>query len=205
MEVPADSTIDDFERWDVPHLKNYLAKRGISQKGKKAELVALAYSCHVMKKTLSDRYTTDIQQAYNDYDDILTLPSGNKIPDPFKIKSGWISEEDDGMKKWPQICITDIVDHFREQHVDTDKLLSEYKSRKAYDYFKTDWLKEIFYNSLEEFATTNNELNQFCYLKAKCTPSQRINDPYHDVWVMAEKGPEKSGRVIRAYCNCTAG
>ena len=201
MEAPADSTIDDFERWDVPHLKNYLAKRGISQKGKKAELVALAYSCHVMNKSVTDTYTSDIQQAFNDYQEILHLANGIIIPDPFKIKNGWIGERE-GMKMWPHICILDIVDHFREQHINTEKLLSEYKSGKAYDYFKTDWLKEIFFNSMEDLESSNTGINKFCLLKAKCTPSQRINDPYHDVWCCAEKD---TGKVACAYCNCAAG
>ena len=50
MEVPKDSELEDFERWDVASLKTFLAKRGVSQKGKKKELVALAYSCNVMNK-----------------------------------------------------------------------------------------------------------------------------------------------------------
>ena len=104
MEAAADSTIDDFERWDVPHLKNYLAKCGISQKGKKAELVALAYSCHVMNKSVTDTYTSDIQQAFNDYQEILHLANGIIIPDPFKIKNGWIGERE-GMKMWPHIYV----------------------------------------------------------------------------------------------------
>ena len=202
MEVPADSTIEDFERWDVPHLKTYLAKRGISQNGKKAELVALAYSCHVMNKSVTDTYTTDIQRAFKDYQEILHLSIGVTIPDPFKIRSGWIGEGVEGMKLWPPICIADIVDHFREQHINTDKLLSEYKAGKAYDYFKTDWLKEIFYNSFEQSASNNPGLDKFCILKAKCTPSQRINDPYHDAWLVAEK---ETGKVACAYCNCAAG
>lgn len=202
MDAQADSTIDDFQRWDVPHLRSYLAKRGISQKGKKSELVALAYSCHVMKKPVTETYTSDIQQAFDDYQEILNIPGGFTIKDPFKIKSGWISEEEDGMKMWPQICISDIVDHLREQNVNPDKLLSEYKAGKGYDYFKTEWLKEILYNSLVESAVTNIGINKFCLLKAKCTPSQRINDPYHDVWVVAEKD---TGKVARAFCNCAAG
>ena len=35
-----------------------------------------------------------------------------------------------------------------------------------------------------------------------CTPSQRINDPYHDAWLVAEKD---TGKVACAYCNCAAG
>ena len=202
MEPEGEISIDDFERWDVPHLKNYLAKRGISRKGKKTELVALAYACCVMKKPVINTYTSDIQQSFNDYEAILHLPTGVILPDPLKIKNGWIGEAADGMTKWPLISIAEIKDHFREQNVNTDKLLSEYKIGKAYDYFKVDWLKEIFYHPMDEFRNSSAGITKFCLLKAKCTPSQRLHDSYHDVWIAANKD---NGEVACAYCNCAAG
>lgn len=202
MEPFADSTIEDFERWDVPHLKDYLAKHGISQKGKKAELAALAYSCHVMNKSVTETYAWNIEESFNDYQSILHIPNGVTLPDPFKINTGWIGEENDGMKCWPPISIVDIVDHFREQNANSDKVLSKYKAGKSYDYFKTEWLKEIFYNSLNQTVSSYPGAEKFCVMKAKCTPSQRINDPYHDAWLAVEK---ETGRVTCAYCNCTAG
>ena len=54
MEAEADSHMDDFARWDIPHLRDYLAKRGVTQKGNKDELVALAYSCNIMNRPLVD-------------------------------------------------------------------------------------------------------------------------------------------------------
>ena len=54
---------------------------------------------------------------------ILHLPNIS-ISNPFKVKNGWIGEEDDGMKLWPPISIVDIIDYFREQRVNSDKLLS---------------------------------------------------------------------------------
>ena len=129
MEVPEDSRLEDFERFNVAHLKDYLAKRGVSQKGNKRELAALAYYSHVMKKPLVDTYTSDIQQAFNDYEAILTLPIGIKILDPFKVKDGWIGEEEDGMKLWPPICTRRIVEHLKEPHIDQSKL-PKYKTEK---------------------------------------------------------------------------
>ena len=201
MEVPEDSTIEDFERFDVVHLKDYLAKRGVSQKGKKAELVALAYSCNVMNRPLVDTYTLDIQQAFNDYEAILTLPTGIKIPDPFKVQDGWIGEEADGMKLWPPICTEQIVEHLKEPHVAPSKL-PKYKNEKGYDYFKTGWLKEIYCYPFEDLNSDYPGVEHFCLLKAKCTASQRLHDTPHDVWLVAEK---ETGKVACAYCNCAAG
>ena len=202
MEAEADSHMDDFARWDIPHLRDYLAKRGVTQKGNKDELVALAYSCNIMNRPLVDTYKSDIQQAFNDYEAILTLPTGIAIPDPLKIMNGWIGEEEEGMKMWPDICIGDIMNHFNEQHVNTDQLLSKYKDEKGYDYFKTEWLKEILYHPLTEFQNTITGIDQYCLLKAKCSASQKFRDTCYDVWVLAKKD---KGKIIRAYCNCAAG
>ena len=183
-------------------LKDYLARHGISRTGKKRELAALAFSCHVMKKPETEVYARDIQQSFRDYQDILKVGDSITIPDPFKITDGWIGEGDEGMKHWPPVSIADIVIHLKEQNANSDKILSEYKAGKAYDYFKSEWLKEIFYNSLNNFVSEYPKVDKYCVLKAKCTPSQRISDAYHDVWVTLEK---ETGKVICAFCNCAAG
>ena len=182
-------------------LKDYLARPGISRTGKKRELTALAFSCHVMKKTETEVYACDIQQSFRDYQDILKVGDSITIPDPFKITDGWIGEGDEGMKHWPPVSIADIVIHLKKQNANSDKILSEYKAGKAYDYFKSEWLKEIFYNSLNNFVSEYPKVDKCCVLKAKCTPSQRISDAYHDVWVTLEK---ETGKVICAFCNCAA-
>ena len=134
-------------------LKDYLARHGISHTGKKRELAALAFSRHVMKKPETEVYVRDIQQSFRDYQDILKVGDSITIPDPFKIIDGWIGEGHEGMKHWPPVSIADIVIHLKEQNANSDKILSEYKAGKAYDYFKSEWLKEIFYNSLNNFVS----------------------------------------------------
>ena len=57
MDVPRTAEINDFERWNVNSLKDYLARHGISRTGKKSELVALAFACKYMNKPESDTYT----------------------------------------------------------------------------------------------------------------------------------------------------
>lgn len=202
MEPREESTLEDFQRWHVHHLKDYLMKRGLSKSGKKSELAALAYSCHVMKKPIVSDVVPYVNESFNDYHTILETSFGITIPDPFKIGNGWITETDNGMKHWPPLNIVDIIDFFRKQNVETEKLLSEYKAGKAYDYYKTEWLKEIHYNSLNQFSSSHPGIGDFCLLRAKCTPSQRIHDPEHEAWVCASK---ESGEILAAYCNCAAG
>ena len=67
MDVPENVEIDDFGRWTVRSLKDYLARHGISHTGKKSELVALAFSVNAMKKPETEVYACDIQQSFRDY------------------------------------------------------------------------------------------------------------------------------------------
>ena len=112
MDLPENAEIEDFERWTVSSLKDYLARHGISCTAKKSELVALAYSCNVMKRPEAEVYTHDIQQSFHDYQDILKLCDNITIPDPLKITEGWIGEENEGMKYWPPVTIVDILDFY---------------------------------------------------------------------------------------------
>ena len=200
MEPPSDSTLADFERWDVPHLKDYLSKRGVSRKGNKAELAALAYSSHVMKKPITESLTDHVQLVFNDYQDTLQIHN-LRIPDPLKITTGWVGEEE-GFKFWPPLTIVEVMDYLRGQEVDSKTILNEYRVGKAYDYFKNDWLKEISYNSLNQFSISFPGVDQCCVLKADCTPSPCLHHPSHNVWVLLEK---ETGSVQSAYCSCAAG
>ena len=101
-----------------------------------------------MRKPQTQELVSNIKETFDDYQHILHLSDGIIIPDPLKVLKGWLSEIDGGMKYWPPLSIVDIVDYFSENHTNTDKLLSDYKAGKAYDYFKTDWLKEIHYHSM---------------------------------------------------------
>ncbi len=204
MEATTDFTLEDFLRWDLQHLKDYLAKRGISRTGRKAELAALAFSCSVMKKPLTDEYKSKIEQTFKDHQNILQLPCGLVIPDPSTITERWVPETDEGMRFWPPLNIVDMADHFGHLRANEQRnnLLSEYKAGKAFDYYKSEWLKQIFYNSLNSCSVSSPGCEKYCFLKAKCTPSQRIHDPDHEVWVLLTK---ETGQVHRAYCNCAAG
>lgn len=73
--------------------------------------------------------------------------------------------------------------------------LGEYKIGKAYEYFQAGFLKEVFYHQISEKSS-------YCILRARCTPSTKITDDWHNVWVCAEK---TSGEIKSAYCTCTAG
>jgi len=68
---------------------------------------------------------------------------------------------------------------------------------KAFSYFasKESWIKEVLYHKVSDDS-------RVCLLKTSCTPSQRISQIPHKLWVCIHK---KSGAIEKAYCTCLAG
>ncbi|XP_052820515.1 uncharacterized protein LOC128246371 [Mya arenaria] len=126
---------------------------------------------------------------------------GDVVPDPFSISSGWKGEKA-AVNTWPSIYITDIATYLGCSTTKDvmNRLLNEYKVGKAYRYFESEWVKEVYIHDVRESSDK-------CILKTKVTPSQAINNKCYDVWVIVTKdnvnGP--GGEIISAYCSCTAG
>ena len=106
------------------------------------------------------------------------------------------------MPKWPPTMIQDIgvylarMESFRTEGTSfTQRMMSDYKDQKSYSYFSSDWLLEIEYHEISPDSS-------MCFLKARCTPSQKIRDIPHDAWVLIEK---ETGTIKKAYCTCFAG
>ncbi|CAC5412802.1 unnamed protein product [Mytilus coruscus] len=119
------------------------------------------------------------------------------VPDPLiDLTSGWITESK-CVSMWTPTMYYDIAT-FLQNNRDkslSDRLMKDYKEGMAYSYFTSGWLKEVCYHHID-----NN--SPYCFLKAECTASQRINDVPHTTWVLVEKA---SGEIQTAYCTCFAG
>ena len=72
---------------------------------------------------------------------------------------------------------------------------SDYKEGKAFSYLDSQWLKEVFYHPI-------SDTHELCLLKSQSTPSQRIGNVPHKIWVCVKK---INGTVEAAYCTCFAG
>jgi hypothetical protein len=115
------------------------------------------------------------------------------------MSEGWVSESA-GMQRWPPTMYHDICDYLfakvGDQRRDLkQRLMTDYKEGKAYSYFTSGWVQEILYH---EVSATS----QYCFLKSQCTPSMRVHDTPHSVWIAIEK---KTGAIQSAYCSCFAG
>ena len=75
------------------------------------------------------------------------------------------------------------------------KDLSDYKNCKAYSYFKSGWLEQLWYHCI-------GESSKFCILKSQCKKSQNIGDISHKLWLVVEK---KSALIRSCHCTCMAG
>ena len=86
------ASIEDFYNMSVEKLKDFLSVRGLSTSGKKkVELVALAYSCVILKIEIQATHVDLARQLRSDYDASLlkygllldpnTVPATDKIDD----------------------------------------------------------------------------------------------------------------------------
>ena len=60
------------------------------------------------------------------------------------------------------------------------KDLNDYKNCKAYSYFKSGWLEQLWYHCIDSDSL-------FCVIKAQCRKSQNIRDTCHKLWLVIEK------------------
>ena len=82
----------------------------------------------------------------------------------------------------------------RVKAVDVD-YIGKYKDQKAYFYWLSGFVDTVYH------ASCNDNL---LFLKAYVSPSQRLNDDPHHVWVCTE-GPKDKSKILTSWCSCIAG
>jgi hypothetical protein len=184
---------DMLTKMRVDELKIFLRLRGLKVSGRKEELVARAFAAienNVQPVKTAEEVEVEIRTEYT-----RKLVIGDEVlPDPFFMKD-WIVE-DIGVTFWPMILYPDIFNYlsFNPSELGS-KDLSDYKSCKAYSYYKCGWLQPLQYHPVSDDS-------KFCILKAQCRKSEKINDPFHKLWVVVSK---KDAKIHTAHCTCMAG
>ena len=181
-------------------MKQYLKKRNQAVTGKKEMLAARAFACHEMNIPLAPTSIEKELQLEKEYRRSLCTEDEGQLPDPLYDFVNWAGEKD-GMKCWPPTLIQDISIYLNKHEIVVEKvsltkrLLCDYKEQKAYSYFSSKFVFEIEYHPI-------SDKSEYCFLKSKCSPSQRLSDIPHDVWVSVKK---QTGEINSAYCTCFAG
>ena len=145
----------------VDELKSFLRLRGLKVTGKKAILVARAFSA-IENNVQIVKTAEEVEKELEiDYKEKLCINNTLTIPDPFRLNCGWF-EEDEGVKFWPIIPTISVINILM---IDSDvEDLSDYKGSKAYSYFEKGWLDTISFHPLGN--------SEYCLLKADCRPSE---------------------------------
>lgn len=210
----SDLTLEEIRHWNVNALKDFLRIRGLKTRGLKAELQALVYSAVQFGYEVKPSEVEEDRSRSASYAELLNI-KGKRIPDPLvDLKDNWIPEKE-GVKLWPPVSYFEIAEWLLSEAPCTsvpskskcktgdqtrpkslqERLLSDYKEGKAYSYFDSKWLHEIFYHSISKDST-------ICILKTQCTPSLSVKNVPHNVWIAVEQA---TGKIQSAYCSCFAG
>ena len=85
----------------------------------------------------------------------------------------------DDVTKWPDIDDGKLFGYILQVKAITD-YIGVYKDQKAYSYWMSSFVGTVWYS----ICPTDNNM---CFIKADVSPSQRIHDDAHHVWVCFKK------------------
>ena len=161
-------------------LQDYLSVRKLSISGRKRELVACEQGAPI---TISDNeLKKKPRDEYNERISALDIDPMVVSPDLWK----------DDRTTWPPLDLGKIFAYILSKKEFESDYVGKYKLCKGYSYFASGFVGAIFsYGSAE-----------FIILKCKVTPSQKVRDQAHDVWVGVKK---LDSTICVAWCSCTAG
>ena len=183
---------DDFLGWTVSSLKDFLSLRGLKQTGRKSELIARAFGAYELNVPVKFSQEQIYQQIKDEYSRRLTK---NEIKsDPNMLPSdAWI----DDVKEWPEVDDGKLFSYIlRTKAVDVD-YIGKYKDQKAYSYWMSGFVDTVFFAK----CPINSK---HVFLKGSVSPSQKIRDDPHKVWVCLE-GTKSECKILTSWCTCTAG
>ena len=161
---------DNFLQMSLGELQDYLSLRNLNISGRKRELVARAFAAceQNVPVAISDMELNKKLKA--EYQTGMV----NLDIDPMCIeKDMW----KDDVTSWPPLDLGKIFAFILSKKQFDSDYVGKYKLCKAYSYFASGFVGTIFSYGSDEYTI----------LACKVTPSQRIRDEAHDVWVAIKK------------------
>ena len=119
------ATMDDFSSMHIDVVKTYLTGRGISTSGKKkAELVALAYSCSILNIEPIPSEDDALKALSNEYAELLNTHGLTVDP-----KSFTPSMKVDDVLRWPRTNLGHIFEFIMGVREYTSEHIGKYKDQ----------------------------------------------------------------------------
>ena len=179
-------TKDDFSKWNIPQLQEYLQDRGINKSGKKDQLVVNADCAYNMNLPIVYQDIQEEQEERKrDSANKLVMENGMlTLSNPLTLSDGWVKAPEN----LPGAT-----------HSDIHAYLTKHEAGKAFKGGKS--LLES--GHLENVMTNAISPNiRYCFVRGICLPEQKVSNDYYNVWVCLHKD---SSEVICGECSCVAG
>lgn len=185
-EADISMSFSDFLEWTNCQLKHYLMVRGKSTTGNKRDLAARALVAFENNEPIVQSAEDLAKGLEREYQALL---GKFNIPDPEQIPQNlWTSD----VSLWPCVNIGQIFQYILDTKAFETDYVGQYKARKAYSYFKSGHVQQIFQSMVSD---------DLILFKTKVIPSMRIREQPKAVWVLFS---EVNG-IQAAHCSCTAG
>ena len=156
-------------------LKDFLALRGLKETGKKVELVARAFGAYelgIPKKFTQEQILDTIKNEYAKRLETNCIKSDpNLLGDEF-----W----KDDVVLWPHVDDGKLFRYILHVKAVDVEYIGRYKDEKAYSYWMSGFVDTVY---VAECPIDKDMV----FLKGKVSPSQRINDEWHDVWICVNR------------------
>ena len=177
---------EDFLDLSTGELRFYLRQRTLTCHGNHADLAACALVAFEQNLPIKETAETLLFTLQREYSDIFLVLWYDR-------KSLGDGSWQENVFKWQKVHIGQILGYILENKAFSTDYIGQlqYKVRKA-SFFKSGFVHKVYVKTINAEGVL---------LKAAVTPSQRIRDESHKVWVLIKL----SGEVACGYCTCKAG
>ena len=181
------SKYEDFMGLGTHTLVDFLTIRGLKTTGRKAELVACAFSAVELDLPIIQSSEQQQHLINTEYEKKLVL---HHIKDPLRVE---LSEHSEDMTKWPNIHFGNIIEYILNvRDFDTD-YVGRYKDEKAYSYWDFGFVGKL------TTYTPDGENKVIVFGTVRSSLTATVS---HNVWILFNKSPVK---VLTCSCSCMAG
>ena len=95
------------------------------------------------------------------------------------------------MKQWPEVDDGKLFSYILKTKAVDEEYSGKYEDQEAYSYWMSGFVDTVLFTKC-------------VFLKGCVSPSQKVRDDPHKVWVCLE-GTKSDCKIVTSWCTCTAG